>query len=109
MKSPQTPPEADAALLHPGGVSRRKLPANFREQDLPLFAHVLEMEIPPTRMLELEGVGVNAEGMMFKGARILPESFSSPVIMEQFMARKRSVLKALAVNRILRPGRRFEK
>jgi capsular polysaccharide biosynthesis protein len=85
------------------------MPLNFREEDLPLFARDLEHERPASVMLELEGVGVNAEGMLFKGGRILPESFSSHVIRGQFMARKRSVLKAVAVNRLLRPRRRFEK
>lgn len=102
-------PRGGARVLSAGGVSRRRPPLNFKEDDLPLFAHELEREIPPTLWLELEGVGVNAEGMLFKGARILPESFSSPVIMGRFMARKRSVLKALAVNRVLRRRRRFEK
>ncbi len=96
-------------MLCAGGVSRRRLPLNFKEEDLPLFAHELERETPASVMLELEGVGVNADGMLFKGARILPESFSSPVIMGQFMARRRSVIKALAVNRLLRPGRKFER
>ena len=102
-------PREGARVLSAGGVSRRRPPLNFREEDRPLFAHELEREIPPAVMLELEGVGVNAEGMLFKGGRIMPESFSSPVIMGQFMARKRSVIKALAVNRLLRPRRRLEK
>ena len=76
---------------------------------MPLFAHVLEMEIPPALLLELEDVSVNSEGMLFKAGRILPESFSSPVIMEQFMASKRSVVKSLAKNYLLRRRRRFER
>ncbi|HEU4594670.1 MAG TPA: glycosyltransferase family 61 protein [Pyrinomonadaceae bacterium] len=102
-------PRDGARVLSAGRVSRRRLPLNFKEEDLPLFAHELEREIPPTLLLELEGVGVNAEGMLFKGGRILPESFSSPVIMGQFMARRRSVLKALAVNRLRRAQRRVER
>jgi capsular polysaccharide biosynthesis protein len=106
---PYETPRDGARVLSAGGVSRRRLPLNFREEDLPLFARDLVNERPASVMLELEGVGVNAEGMLFKGARILPESFSSHVIRRQFMARKRSVLKALAVNRLLRPGRRVER
>lgn len=104
---PLETPRDGARRLSAGHVSRRRLPLNFREADRPLFAHELEREIPPSFMLELEGVGVNAEAMLFKGARILPESFSSPVIMSQFMARKLSVVKALAVNRLLRRSREF--
>jgi capsular polysaccharide biosynthesis protein len=105
---PYETPRDGARVLNPAGFCRRPLPLNFREEDLPLFARDLEHERPASVMLELEGVGVNAGGMLFKGARILPESFSSHVIMGEFMARKRSVLKALAVNRLLRPARRFE-
>ena len=53
-------------VLAAGGVSRRKLPLNFREEDLPLFEDALESAIPETRLLELEDVGVSPDGMLFK-------------------------------------------
>lgn len=105
---PYETPRLGARLLHEGGISRRRLPLNFKDEDLPLFAHVLEQEIPGTLLLELEGVRVTSEGMLFKDGRILPESFSSPVIMGRFFERKRSVVKALAVNHLLRRRRSFD-
>ena len=93
-------------MIREGGVSVRAPPANLRAGDADLFAHERVREIPPTRLLELRGVSAAAEGLLFKGASILPESFSSPVMMEQFLARRRGVLKFLATNLALRRRRR---
>jgi hypothetical protein len=106
--SPFETPRDGARVLGVGGVARRRLPLNFREEDLPLFAHELERAIPETLLLELEDVGVSSEGMLFKGGRILPESFSSPFIMNHFLGRRRSVFKFLFNNYLLRSRRRFE-
>ncbi|MDT5157492.1 MAG: hypothetical protein QOH51_1849 [Acidobacteriota bacterium] len=108
MFRPYATPYDRAPLIREGGVSARSLPANFRPEDAPLFEHELEKEIPPTRLLELRGVSVNSEGMLFKGGRILPESFSSPVIMQHFLSRRRSVLKLFATNYLLRRRKRFD-
>ena len=104
---PYDTPRDGAPVLAAGGVSRRRLPLNFSEEDLPLFEDALESAIPQTRLLELEGVGVSPEGMLFKDGQILPESFSSPSIMEKFLDRRRSVLKFLADNYLLRRRRKF--
>jgi capsular polysaccharide biosynthesis protein len=107
MFTPYPTPHDDAPVLLPHASVRRRLPANFDRADLPLFAHELARELPPTRLLELRDVGVSPDGTLFKGWRILPESFSSPVIMRHFLGRRRSVLKFLATNRMLRPRRRL--
>lgn len=104
MFQPYDTPRDRAPIIREGGVSLRKLPANFRDEDAPLFAHELERVIPPTRLVELDCVSVNSDGVLFKGARILPESFSSPVVLKQFLRRRRSVIKFFAANRL--PGRR---
>ncbi len=75
MFRPYDTPLEGARVLREGGVSRRKPPANFREEDAPLFGHELERAIPPTRLVELRGVAATSEGVLFKGTRILPESF----------------------------------
>jgi hypothetical protein len=58
------------------------------------------------RLLELRGVSITPEGYLFKGGRILPETFSSPVICKGFLNRHRSVLKFFATNYLLRQLRR---
>jgi hypothetical protein len=108
MFRPYLTPHEGASVIREGGVAVRVPPANLGEADAELFAHELEREIPPTRLLELEGVRVSPEGMLFKGASLLPESFSSPAIMRRFLARRRSVLKFFATNYALRRARRVE-
>jgi Glycosyltransferase 61 len=106
MFSPYPTDDDGAPVLLPASRVRRALPANFDPDDRHLFAHELERELPATRLLELRGVSITPEGMLFKGGRILPQSFSSPVIMRHFLGRKRSVVKFLATNYLLRPRRR---
>lgn len=106
MFSPYPTPFEGAPTLLPASRVRRAPPANFDPADRELLAHDFECELPPTRLVELRGVGVTPEGMLFKAGRILPESFSSPVIMRGFLGRRRSVLKFLARNYLLRPRRR---
>jgi hypothetical protein len=108
MFRPYATPHERAPVLREGGVSTRTLPLNFQPEDAALFEHELEREFPPTRLLDLRGVSVSAEGMLFKRGRILPESFSSPVIMRRFLSRRRSVLKLLATNHLLRRRRRLD-
>lgn len=94
-------------LLAPARV-RREPPANFDPADAALFAHEFERALPAARLLDLRDVGVSPDGMLFKGWRLLPESFSSPVIMRHFLGRRRSVLKFFLTNRLLRRRRRIE-
>src|SRR2546423_15424891 len=107
MFRPYETPHDEAPVIREGGVSKRKLPANFRTEDAPLFESELERAIPPTRLLELRGVSVTPEGLLFKGGRVLPESFSSPAILEHFLRRRRSALKFFARNYLLRRPHKF--
>lgn len=64
-------------MLNSGRAVRRALPVNLRQADLHLFSHELEREIPPAKLLEIRGVRVSPDGVLFKGFKILPESFAS--------------------------------
>ena len=108
MFRPYATPHEGAPVIRGGGLALRVPPANLRPGDEDLFAHEREREIPPTRLLELRGVSATPEGMLFKGASVLPESFSSPVMLRQFLARRQGVLKFFAKNRLLRRRRRVE-
>jgi hypothetical protein len=108
MFKPFDTPRATAPVIREGGVSMRTLPANFRTRDATLFERELERVIPPVRLLELRGVHVSHEGILFKQGRILPESFSSPYTLRYFLSRRRSVLKFLATNRLFRRRKKFD-
>src|SRR5206468_12303527 len=86
---------------------RRKLPVNFKPGDLPLFNHELEKIIPQTRLLEFRDVWASADGFLFKGGRILEESFAFPLHFEEW--KKRRVFKFFASNYLLKKRRRFER
>ena len=103
--SSDTPPRSEAAVLLPESVSRRRLPANLKEGERELFGHELERVIPQTRLLELRGVWVSSEGVLFKGGRMLPESFAFPLNRERW--KRRSVLKFFASNYLLKRRREF--
>jgi len=88
-------------------VSRRKLPVNFNQDNLPLFQVELERVIPETRLLMFRDVLASPEGLLFKGRRILPESFAFPYHLDQWPLR--SVVKFLATNYALRRRRKIER
>lgn len=88
-------------------VARRKLPVNFNQDHLPLFAGELERVIPETRLLKFQDVLASAEGLLFKGVRILPESFAFPYHLDEW--RFRSVVKFLATSYVFRRRRRIER
>lgn len=93
-------------VLRPRRVSRRRLPVNLRQDDLPLFGRELEREIPPTELLEMRGVRISSGGFLYKGLKILPESFAFPFLYDRWRAR--SVLKFLVTNYLLRRTRKLE-
>lgn len=105
MFAPYPTHELEAPELLAHARVRREPPVNFDPADAPLFAHEFERELPAARLLDLRDVRVSPDGMLFKGWRLLPESFSSPVIMRHFLGRRRSVLKFFATNRLLRRPR----
>ena len=94
------------ATLCPAAVSRRQLPRNFDQAHLNLFQHEFERPIPESRLLRFENVSVSAEGLLFKGAKMLPESFAYPFEYNDW--KRRSVLKFLVTNHFLRKRRRIE-
>jgi hypothetical protein len=105
--SPHASPPDEVTVLRPESKSRRKLPVNFNQHDLSLFSHELERVIPQTRLLQLNNVSVSAEGILFQGGKMLPESFAFPVNRASW--KRRSVLKFFLTNYLFRKRRRFEK
>ncbi|MGH9928638.1 MAG: glycosyltransferase family 61 protein [Pyrinomonadaceae bacterium] len=97
----------ESTLLRPETISRRKLPLNLKEDDLSLFSHEVERVIPPTKLLRLQNVGASAEGVLFQGGKMLPESFAFPANRENW--KRRSVLKFMLSNHLLRRRRRFDR
>jgi hypothetical protein len=100
-------PRERETVLCPARLSRRRLPVNFREEDRPLFAHELERTLPAARLLELRDVWASSDGYLFKGRKILPESFAFPSLQERW--KKRSLLKFFANNYLLRKRRRLQR
>ena len=92
--------------LCPASHSKRKLPQNFDQAHLNLFQHEFERTIPESRLLQFENIGVSAEGLLFKGAKMLPESFAYAFEFDEW--KRRSVLKFLVTNHFLRKRRKIE-
>lgn len=87
-------------------LSKRTLPVNLLDDELPLFSHELEKVIPPTTLLELNDVLVSSDGILFKRNQILPESFAFPANLKQW--KRRSVLKFFVANQLMRRSRVIE-
>ena len=96
----------EVTVLRHETTSRRKLPVNFKQEDLPLFNHELERVIPETRLLELSDVSLSAEGVLFRRGEMLAESFAFPHTRANW--KRRSVVKFFFSNYVLRKRRRFE-
>ncbi|HET6671251.1 MAG TPA: glycosyltransferase family 61 protein [Pyrinomonadaceae bacterium] len=88
-------------------VARRKLPVNFNQEHLALFEGELERVIPESRLLKFQDVLASPEGLLFKGTRILPESFAFPYHLDEW--RFRSVFKFMATNYAFRRRRKIER
>ncbi|MDQ1707115.1 MAG: hypothetical protein QOJ88_326 [Pyrinomonadaceae bacterium] len=89
-----TPTNGDA--LYHGAVSKRRLPVNYDPRDVALFSHELEKVIPATTLQQLRDVRVSADGIFFRGRRMLPESFAFPANLELW--NWRGVLKFFVAN-----------
>lgn len=96
----------EVEVLRPETIATRKLPANFNQEDLGLFQHELERVIPQTKLIELQNVGVSADGVLFQRGKILSESFAFSANRENW--RRRSRLRFIANNYLFRRRRRFE-
>lgn len=102
-------------LLAEEHVSVRKLPINLNSADLGLFEHELKRAIPAINLLSLNDISVNPDGILYRGARILSESFHLPYFHDVSGARamakaagRKSLLKFLAGNCLLRRGKKFD-
>jgi hypothetical protein len=89
----------------PASVSRRKLPCNFNQNHLALFQHEFERAIPKSELLRFQNVRVSSEGLIFKGSRILPESFAYPFELNEW--KRRSIFKFLVTNYFFRRPRKI--
>ena len=69
-------PSERARILYQETRSVRKLPVNFCEADIDLFGHEFDVRIPATRLLELNQANISPNGIIFKGGRVLAESFN---------------------------------
>ena len=94
-------------MLRPASVAKRLLPVNLRQDEAALFSDELEREIPRTDLLEMRDVRVSPEGILFKGVRILSESFAHPWMWDEWRSDK--VLRFLIRNYGLRKRLRFDK
>src|SRR5688500_20374057 len=90
----------------PASVSKRKLPRNFNEDHLKLFQHEFEKNIPQSDLLRFHNVRVSAEGLIFNGLKMLPESFAFPVELDEW--KRRSIFKFLVTNYLFRKRRKIE-
>jgi hypothetical protein len=88
-------------------VARRKLPVNFDQAHRALFEGELERVIPETRLLRFQDVLASPEGLLFKGIRILPESFAFPYHLDDW--RFPTLVKFFATNYALRRRRKIER
>ena len=76
-------------LLYPETVSRRRLPLNFIQENLPLFDGELERVIPQTILLQFLDVQISPDGILFKGFEMLPQSFAFPANLAKWKLRSR--------------------
>ena len=93
--------------LSPETLAKRKLPVNFDQAYLEIFESELQRSIPESRLLRFKNILVSSDGLLFKGASILPESFAFPNHLEEW--KLRSVVKFLAKNYAMRRRRRVER
>lgn len=94
-----------ATVLRPERVSRRSPPLNLRPGERGLFSHELERVLPRVELSEMRDVWASSDGFLFKGGRILNESFAFPFLRKDLRAR--GVLKFFASNYLLKRRRTF--
>ena len=98
--------ENHSMLLYPRSVSKRKLPVNLNSDHIPLFSHELERQIPPTSLLQFQDIKVSSDGVLFKGMKILPESFAFPWQLKEW--KLRGIVKFMVNNHAFRRRRVVE-
>lgn len=87
-------------------VSTRQLPVNLEPGDLWLFERELRRAIPGSRLIEMRGVRISADGLLFKKGRILPESFAFAHLLDEWTPARR--LRFLADNYLVKTSRRID-
>jgi capsular polysaccharide biosynthesis protein len=91
-------------ILLPQTVVQRRPPSNLNQSDLELFRHELEKTIPEVTLLKVRDVRISADGILFKGRKILPESF--PFL--RYDWKTRSAVKFLGRSYLLDRTRRID-
>ena len=99
----QTSPE----VLYPETLSQRRLPLNLKRENLPLFDNELQRVIPQTTLLEFCDVRVSPEGILFKGGKMLPQSFAFQANFKRWKLRSR--MKFFVNNYLLNKTRAVER
>lgn len=87
-------------------VARRKLPVNFNQDHLALFDHELQRAIPQSCLLKFKNIRVSSDGLLFRGFKILPESFAFPHHLKEW--KLRSFGKFFVTNYLLWRRRRVD-
>ena len=77
-------------------VAKRRLPVNLNQDQLWIFERDLQRSIPPSRLLKFKNIRVSSEGLLFKGTRILPESFAFANHLDEW--KLRSIVKFFSKN-----------
>jgi capsular polysaccharide biosynthesis protein len=88
-------------------VVRRRLPSNLRDGEAALFAGELERLLPPSVVRTVLDVHISADGLLFKGSRILCDSFPVPLHNQQLRAAARA--KLLGMNFLLKRRRQLDR
>lgn len=97
--------EHQTRVLYAGTVSKRQLPRNFNVGDSYLFRHELEKVIPATKLVMLENVRVDSQGLVWRNGDVLSESFIAP---EHFTSMKCSSRLRLLARTYLKKSRSIE-
>lgn len=76
-------------LLYPETIVTRRLPLNFRDDNLALFEGELQRVIPHTTLLEFSDVRISSQGILFKDYQMLPQSFAFADNLKRWKLRSR--------------------
>jgi len=95
-----------STVLLEESVSTRQPPVNLEPGDLPLFEREWQRTIPASRLIEMRDVRISADGFLFKGGRILPESFAFARLRDEWTRAR--VLRFLVDNYVLKTPARIE-
>ncbi len=88
-------------ILYQDSISIRKLPINLDRADLALFERELKKDIPATKLLQLENINANHDGIIFRGSQIFPESFVASKYLDALLKPK-ARLKFIVKNYLFR-------